>query len=91
MSNGFRIDSPAGVLETTYGLVLGPFFHQLIRLYFQNIHPYYPVIDEFDFDACFAGLIEDENIRHSRACVLGVMLLGASMVYLSAIDSETLH
>ena len=69
------------MLETTYGLVLGPFFHQLLRTFFHNIHPYYPVIDEFDFDACFAEPIEDEDLRHSRACVLGVMLLGASMVY----------
>jgi hypothetical protein len=79
-SNGYSVESPAGVLESTYGLVLGPFFHQLLRLYFQNIHPYYPVIDEFDFDACFAEPIEDGNLRNSRACVLGVVLLCASMV-----------
>jgi hypothetical protein len=79
-TSGYSVDSPAGVLETTYGLVLGPFFHQLLRLYFQNIHPYYPVIDEFDFDACFAEAIEEEGLRNSRACVLGVMLLCASMV-----------
>ena len=78
-SNNFNVESPAGVLETTYGIVLGPFFHQLVQLFFRNIHPYYPVIDEFDFDACFIEPIEDENVRHGRACVLGVMLLEASM------------
>jgi hypothetical protein len=44
------------------------------------MHPYYPVIDEFNFDACFAIPVENEDVRHSRACVLGVILLGASMV-----------
>ena len=80
VGNGFSVESPAGVLETTYGLSLGPFFHQLLRLFFRNIHPYYPVVDEFDFDTAFVEPIEDDSLRHSRACVLGVMLLGASMV-----------
>ena len=78
--SGFPLDSPIGILETSYGLVLGPFYQQLLRLYFQHVHPYYPVIDEFDFDACFSESIEDESLRNARACTLGVMFLCASMV-----------
>ncbi|KAF2404411.1 hypothetical protein EJ06DRAFT_203981 [Trichodelitschia bisporula] len=59
--------------------MLGPLLDDLLRLYFQNIHAYYPVIDEFDFEQSFSGFSDDGNLRQSRALVLTSMLLCASM------------
>lgn len=73
-------DSPIALLERSYGLVLGPLLEDLPRIYFQNIHPYYPVIDEFDFDVSASEAIDDEVLRQSRAMVLCAMFLCASMV-----------
>jgi hypothetical protein len=80
--SNYAIDSPIALLELSYGLVLGPFLEDLLRTYFQNIHPYYPVIDEFDFDVSFSESIDDELLRKSRATVLCSMFLCASMVSL---------
>lgn len=78
--NAYDADSPVGVLEYSHGLILGPCLDEILRLYFKNIHPYYPVIEEFDFDACFSRSIKDPSLRDTRACVLGAMFLCASMV-----------
>lgn len=77
------VESPIALLELSYGLVLGPFVEDLVRIYFQTIHPCYPVIDEFDFDIDFSQTIDDETLRQSRATVLCAIFLCASMVPLS--------
>jgi hypothetical protein len=78
--SNYAVDSPIALLESSFGLILGPFLEDLLRIYFQNIHPYYPVIDEFDFDVSFSELIDNELLRKSRATVLCAMFLCASMV-----------
>lgn len=79
--SNYAVDSPIALLELSYGLILGPFLEDLLRIYFQNIHPYYPVIDEFDFDVSFSEAIDDEVLRQSSAIVLCAMFLCASMVF----------
>jgi hypothetical protein len=79
--SSYSIESPIGLLELEYGIILGPFLEDLLRLYFQNIHPYYPVVDEYDFDASFSYTLDNAALRRSRATVLGAMLLCASMVF----------
>ncbi|TLD30031.1 hypothetical protein E2P81_ATG06684 [Venturia nashicola] len=68
--SSYAVDSPIAFLEVSYGLVLGPFLEDLLRIYFQNIHPHYPVIDEFDLDVNFTQTIDDEILRQSRAMYL---------------------
>jgi hypothetical protein len=84
------VESPVGLLELEYGIILGPFLDELLRLYFQNIHPYYPVVDEFDFDASFSFSLENEVLRRSRATVLGAILLCASMVFTGTAEGMNL-
>ncbi|KAF2434904.1 hypothetical protein EJ08DRAFT_437739 [Tothia fuscella] len=72
-------DSPVGLLESKYGIILGPFLDELKVLFFQNVHPYYPVVDEYDFDAMFFYTVEKDVLRKSRALVLSAMLLCSSM------------
>ncbi|QDS69903.1 hypothetical protein FKW77_000995 [Venturia effusa] len=77
--SNYAFESPIALLEQSCGIVLGPFLEDLLRIYFQNIHPYYPVVDEFDFDVSFSQTIDDEVLRQSRAMVLCAMFLCASM------------
>lgn len=67
------------MLRCTYGIKFGPFLDELLRIFFQNIHPYYPVIDEFLFDEAYAVAVRDEVTRRDRAVTLAAMLLCASM------------
>lgn len=73
-------DSAIGLLEIHHGVNLGPFLDELFRLHFKNIHPYYPVIDEFMFEENFSFTISDDQKRQDRAVALCAMLLCASMV-----------
>jgi len=72
-------DSAIGVLRCTYGIKFGSFLDELLRVFFQNIHPYYPVIDEFLFDETYAVAIRDDDVRRDRAVTLCAMLLCSSM------------
>lgn len=72
-------DSAIGILRCTYGIGFGSFLDELLRIFFQNIHPYYPVIDEFLFDETYAIAVRDKAIRRDRAITLSAILLCASM------------